>query len=169
METYLHRMKLSFILLPFALLVFQISEAQSLKRQTTSSLSSTGKIGDIVVHQTIGQPYFTRGHNGNNTIVRPGFEQPLNYKLNIKSSSSNLDLSVYPNPATSSITIKSTNQISNTLIHITDLNGRLIAEEEVSAFQTHVINCENWNNGSYIIRVIDDQKNNYSSMIVINK
>ena len=156
-------------------LMFCISvsmHAQSIKRQSISCMGSTMIAGGSVIEQTAGQPYHTQAFSDYQTSVLQGFQQPSVFKVdNITPPEylKNLRLDVYPNPAAYSVTIRSEETIKNTIIRVTDMDGRLMDARRVAEMQTYTLNCEDWVNGTYIITVTDENRNMTSLKILINK
>ena len=121
--------------------------------------------------QTVGQPFNTAVSYKNKMPILSGFQQPVIFKVETINSVllKTFKLNVYPNPAIYSVTIKSEKLIENSIIQVTDINGRLIMSDNAMQFQTYSINCETWANGIYIITVSDKDQNVSSLKLTINK
>jgi hypothetical protein len=146
------------------------SDAQTLQRQSIASSGMHALSGGIHIAQTIGQPYGTAPYSKNGIACRPGFQQPLVFKTEFIHSTINVALNVYPNPATSSVTIESQEVINSALIHVKDKNGNPLINEKIEGLSTYSINCETWAPGFYFITIYDKQSNNqYSSKLIITK
>lgn len=74
-----------------------------------------------------------------------------NIALTIKEQEQ-LQVSLHPNPANTSVTLKSDDYI-NGIIHISDVNGKIVKEVSANGLET-VIDIENLQNGIYQISVI---------------
>jgi len=146
-------------------------QAQSVKRQCISSYGTTVKSNNATYLQTVGQPYITTASFDNKTSILQGFQQPVVFKVEKMKTEplTSLKLSVFPNPATSSVLIQSEAIIESSTIYVTDLNGRVIMSDNDLQLQTYIINCETWSNGIYIITVRDKNQNRSSLKLVINK
>lgn len=146
-------------------------QAQSVQRQGISSYGGTGFSGGTTLIQTVGQPYTTTVSYGDNTLLLPGFQQPILFKVE------NIDalplkrvyLNIYPNPASFYVTIQSGEVIENAIIRITDLQGRTILDRHLTQLQDHTINCESWANGIYIMTVSDGSQIVSSQRLIIRK
>jgi len=147
------------------------NQAQSIKRQCISSYGAIVNANSFTIEQTVGQPYNTTACYENKTSVLQGFQQPNVFKVEDinNENEKNLNLNVYPNPANYSITIQSEELIENSIIRITDLNGKLILFEQPALFMKHNIDCKSWENGIYIITISDTNKNESSLKLIINK
>jgi len=164
------KVPLKFCLILMVCLPF-IGQAQSVKRQCVSSYGSIVTTDNATFSQTVGQPYNTTASYESETAILQGFQQPLVFtveNLNTEDIKS-LNLTVYPNPANYSVTIQSEEIIENSIIHVTDLSGKLILSEQVTQLLTYNINCDAWGNGTYIITVSDINENKSSLKLIINK
>jgi len=75
---------------------------------------------------------------------------PLNVK-NIESSLFN-QISIYPNPSNSEVTLKRQEVFSNSQITIYDINGRLVYQSDwKQGDENHTINTEQWQVGVYYV------------------
>lgn len=146
-------------------------QAQSVKRQCISSYGPTVKSNNVTYLQTVGQPYITTASFDKKTSIMQGFQQPVVFKVEKMKTEplASIKLSVFPNPASSSVLIQSEAIIEISTIYVTDLNGRVIMSDNTLQLQTYIINCETWSNGIYIITVRDMNQNRSSLKLVINK
>ncbi|MCH7536031.1 MAG: T9SS type A sorting domain-containing protein [Bacteroidetes bacterium] len=158
------------ILLGALWLVATQVNAQSIKRQSISSIGNYMFSDKILVRQSIGQSYGTNGHYDKDVSFRPGFQQPPNFSLQlIKSTFSKLRLNVYPNPAAHSVTIRSAETISSVRIKVVSLSGKIMLNTSAKNIDTYVIDCQRWNNGVYFITINDMEDRKHSSKLIINK
>ncbi len=154
------------------ILLFAVSEsvAQSVQRQSIASTGTYMYSNNILIQQTIGQPYSTTTFYSKEVGFRPGFQQPSNFSLElIESTFQNINLRVYPNPAVYTVTIESSKTINDAVLQVVDMNGKLILNEKISEMKTHNINCNTWVNGVYFITLTNSQNNKCSSKLIINK
>jgi hypothetical protein len=145
--------------------------AQSIKRQTISSYGSSAVISEnVTISQTAGQSYNTIANHSNGTVAQ-GFQQPVSFSVEeLKSNvETNLNITVYPNPASQSITLDSKDPIAQSMIQVTDINGRIFKTEKVSNLKQHTINCTTWVNGIYLITIRDASNNSKSIRLIISK
>ena len=149
------------------------TQAQSIRRQSIG-ISGANMVSDgILVKQTIGQPYATATYYENGIGFRPGFQQPTasarQSMIAQELVQSSLALSIYPNPAASSVRIESVEGITNGLLKVMDSHGRLVLSKPLSEGRSHSINCESWANGLYLISVSSEGNTSYSSKLIISK
>jgi hypothetical protein len=146
------------------------STAQTLKRESIGSIGALGHSGRIYFQASIGQPYGTTAYAPNAAQFRPGFQQPAVFSNKLMHSTFPVTVTVYPNPATSFITIKSEEVIGSASIRIRDANGNPLVNEQVDGFTVYSVNCGMWAPGFYLITV-QDQKHNrqYLSKLIITK
>ena len=79
-----------------------------------------------------------------------------------------LDISVYPNPAHHSVFLKTTKVLKEAFISISDLNGKLIYNQQIQNVKEHVIDCSLWSTGIYIIKIQDDQNHQSVNKLIIS-
>lgn len=98
-----------------------------------------------------------------------GLQQPYEiFTFGVEDPFVSLELSLYPNPTTSSIFLKITKEdISNFGLNVFDANGKQILNQNISQ-QITEINLENFAAGSYILKVIQSQ-NPIQSFKIIKK
>jgi len=153
----------------FSLLTTFQSEAQAILRQSIGSYGTSISPNGMLVGQTAGQPYFTVGYYSSEVNIRPGFQQPSQFNLEEISSTFDLKLNVYPNPAVHSITIESPEVIKVGQLLVLDINGRPILKETINDLKSYQMNCEEWSRGFYTITLYDDQNHSFTSKLIINK
>lgn len=147
------------------------SYAQTVIRQCISSYAYVSSTNSAVINQTAGQCFSTATKpEGINTVLQ-GFQQPVNFSIEDKSISllNQLDLMVYPNPATYNINIRSKEKIEKLYIEITDMTGKIIQSERISDFKSHSISCGSWSNGIYLISVSDSNQKSKIIKLIISK
>jgi hypothetical protein len=146
------------------------STAQTVKRESIGSIGAHGHSGRIYFQASIGQPYGTTAYAPNAAQFRPGFQQPAVFSNKLMHSTFPVAVNVYPNPAASSITIKSEEVIGRASIGIRDANGNPLLNEQVDGFTAYSVNCGMWAPGFYFITVRDEKNNRqYSSKLIITK
>ena len=157
----------------FVVLGLSDADAQSLRRQSIGISGANMVSNGLLVKQSVGQPYATATYYENGLGFRPGFQQPVSSVLRTiigkELSSSNLQLQLYPNPATSSVRIESAEEITNGILKVMDSHGRLVVNQPLSDVKGLSLNCENWMNGLYLISVSTEGRVSYSSKLIISK
>jgi hypothetical protein len=145
--------------------------AQAIKRQCISSYGSGVTTDNLIIGQTAGQCYATKSAFSNENAILQGFQQPNTFSVEDISlpSLKNLNVSVYPSPASYSITITSTEMIEQSYIRVVDLNGKHVFSEKINNLQLYDINCESWANGVYLITIFDSLQNAKTLSLIISK
>lgn len=145
--------------------------SQSVKRQCIPSFGTTGITDSISFEQTAGQSYITTSFSSDKSAILQGFQQPNTFSVEDISSLSlkNLNLSIFPNPASYSITIKSDKEIEQSFIQVIDINGKYILSENINNLIEYVIFCDSWVNGVYLITIKDSQQNSKTFKLIISK
>ena len=145
------------------------SYAQTIARQSISSYGSTSSADGHSYSQTVGQSYNTK--NADNVNVTQGFLQPVSYKIEkvIIDNIEALEISVFPNPARHSVILKSTNELEEAFIAVSNIQGKIIYEQKIQRVKEHVIDCSLWSTGMYIIKIQDDSnKQSVNKLIISN-
>ena len=108
--------------------------------------NSSGSSGNV--SYSVGQIFY-KTVNGTTAYLSQGVEQPFEIQtvLGLDNFNVSLELSVYPNPTTETITIE---RISEMTIDyaITDMTGRVVATGKIDSLQSEV-NVSQLETGSY--------------------
>lgn len=144
-------------------------DAQSLQRQCIASSSSLIAGSGVSVQQTIGQPFATLPSYTTTLGYRPGFQQPSAFSVEKVNLLKDLNLSIYPNPATNAVFIKSTNTLANADITVADLGGRVMLSGKITNTDEFQIQCDSWGNGAYIVTVQNKGYKCFISKLIISK
>ena len=78
------------------------------------------------------------------------------------------DISLFPNPASSSITIKSSNIIPNAIIQIVTTDGRTSSKVSVNQLNTITMDISELEAGIYFVRVLSNNES-YTTFKLIKK
>ncbi len=145
-------------------------QAQSIRRQCISSYGSSVVTENVIIGQTAGQSFSTMG-NLSTASVSQGFQQPNTFVVEeiVNLVRPSLNVSVYPNPASRSITIASEEELKSSIIRVTDINGKSLFYEKVANLSTHNINCASWLSGIYLITILDSDQNSKTLKLIISK
>ncbi|MDH5610380.1 MAG: T9SS type A sorting domain-containing protein [Cyclobacteriaceae bacterium] len=143
------------------------TQAQSIARQSINASGSSSYVDGFIFRQTIGQPYATRVSDEGKRTVRPGFQQPAYFKIQNIESSLEMDILVYPNPATSMLYLKSTSVIPDGMLTITDIQGNIIVSRKFDQDQTLQVPCNLWVNGIYFLKISNGNTKSFTSKIII--
>lgn len=145
------------------------SFSQTIARQSISSYGSTSSADGHLYSQTVGQAYNTE--NLKDTKVTQGFLQPVSYTIEkmIQNVDKELKIRLYPNPAHHSVMLKSTTELKEAFLEVSNLQGKIIFKEKIHNLKEHVINCSLWSAGIYIIKIQDDSnKHSVNKLIISN-
>ncbi len=149
------------------------SRSQSLKRQGISSYGAASHEGiDLMVSSTAGQSYNSTGFTNSEISLLSGFQQSTTFSVEEVINPEplrTLNLTAFPNPATYSLNLHSSQEISSSIIRVIDTNGREVFYDKVSALNTYSIDCSSWNNGIYFITISDDTDNFKTLKLIISK
>jgi hypothetical protein len=142
---------------------------QSIKRQSISSYGSSGLTENILVGQTAGQSFHTSVGSIGVTVAQ-GFQQPVLFAVKEISNpfENNLNIVVFPNPASRSVTLASEEETGPSVITVSDVNGRFILSEKVPNLSSHTIHCSSWANGMYLITIHDSKQNSKTLKLIIS-
>ncbi len=144
--------------------------AQSIRRQCISSYGSSVVTENVLIGQTAGQSFNTEVSTNGVTIAQ-GFQQSVTFSLKeiVQPAFKNLEVLVYPNPASRSITITSEQEIEQSFIRVTDISGKQVLTEKVPNLVSYTIDCASWVNGVYLITIYDSRQNLKTLRLIISK
>ncbi|WP_394353045.1 T9SS type A sorting domain-containing protein [Flavobacterium inviolabile] len=77
-------------------------------------------------------------------------------------------VNIYPNPATTTVTIKLMNNISNASVTVFDMNGRQVLRQNLHNEESS-INVDQFEAGVYIFNIVTDQGKTTKRLIKTNK
>lgn len=122
----------------------------------TSGGDATGSNGKI--NYTVGQTNFI-SETGSNGNVTQGVQQPyeITVVLGINNKDINLTSSIYPNPASSYVTLNFNNDDPKNISYLLyDSSGKLYQQKKVNGKQT-LISMTDLADGVYFIKVLDNK------------
>lgn len=150
-------------LLIFVLCSSLFASGQKLVRQSIGANGTSHSVEGTTLQQITGQPYHTKTQRSNNTVFRPGFSQPI---LHTEIINSSIQVLIWPNPSQFSFYLESSDTLTEASLMIRDERGRIIYEQQVPQFKRLEIPCFTWDNGAYLISLIDKNKNMVSAKLV---
>jgi len=127
-------------------------------QEVVSTAGSYGETTSGSLSWTVGEPVIETITDGTNTLTQ-GFQQS---KLTVTAINdlevSGIELSVYPNPTNSflSIEVKADKQ-RDLLLCLFDINGRLILQKKMEG-NKQTINMQNYKPAIYILKVTEGNK-----------
>ena len=142
---------------------------QQLLRPTIGSAGGGGiGLNKMYLNQSIGQPYGTSSYYGPSSSLHPGYEQPFNAQSFVGNANL-VSLTLFPNPTTDFVVLSASSTLGNVLLEVFDFGGRKVFEKSIESFTNYKLQCTNWSNGFYLVRLTDALQNVYSSKIVVTK
>jgi len=137
-----------------AFLLLGLGGLHAQQSPTATGGEATGTGG--TASYSVGQVVYTT-NTGTNGSVAQGVQQPyeISTTVGINETSINLELSVYPNPTTNYLTLK-TDDNTNMSYQLYDLQGKVIENKKVSSNATN-ISLEGQPTATYFLNVV---KNN---------
>jgi hypothetical protein len=137
-----------------AFLLLGIGGLHAQESPTATGGEATGAGG--AASYSVGQVVYTT-NTGTNGSVAQGVQQPfeISTTIGINETSINLEMSIYPNPTTNYLTLK-TDDNSNLSYQLSDMQGKVIANKKVISNVTS-ISLEGQPTATYFLNVV---KNN---------
>jgi len=142
--------------------------SQSIQRQSIGTLGSTHHGEEISLQQSVGQPYQTNTYYSNEIESRPGFIQPSRFSLELVNSTFQIEVTVYPNPATAEVSFMTNENVENLTIQVFDQTGKILFTDYVDLLHDYKLNCSEWESGLYFIYLRDLSDNVYQSKLIKN-
>ncbi len=144
---------------PYLLILLIILCAISVQAQEV--LTTAGSYGETTsgsLSWTIGEPVIETITDGTNTLTQ-GFQQS---KLTVTAINDfkvpGIELSVYPNPTNSFLSIEvKTDKQRDLLLSLFDLNGKLILQKKMTG-NKQTIKMQNYKPATYILKVTEGNK-----------
>jgi len=73
------------------------------------------------------------------------------------------------NPDHNIITLSSAKEVGPSLIQIMNLTGNIFYSERINGLKSHVIPCDQWPQGIYLIKILDAHQNFQTFKLMIAK
>ncbi len=128
------------------------SSAQSLERQSLSSMGLSFYSDGIILRQTVGQPSNTYLFIGNGSMLRQGFQQPFSVLYEVDGNEQ-IDFRVFPNPTAGQITIALAEPIKSYNIRIESIMGNLVKNVNDQTFMVNELDLYGLLPGVYFITI----------------
>jgi len=146
---------MKYIFMPFLFLLSFSVSAQTV-------ISSAGKTtinGNYNVSWTVGETVINTLSAGG-TILTQGFHQPLLIEILPTGIEKELllDMIAYPNPAFDKVLFKGGDPSGIYHIRVVDKLGRILLQKTLPASDLEIL-VEGYNNGTYLIEVVEDKTN----------
>ena len=129
-------------------------------QEVVSTAGSYGETSSGSLNWTVGEPVIETITDGANTLTQ-GFQQS---KLTVTAINDlkvpGIELSVYPNPTNSFLSIEvKTDKQRNLLLSLFDINGRLILQKKMIG-NKQTIKMQNYKPATYILKVTEAKDSN---------
>lgn len=141
---------------------------QSIQRQSIGTMGKTYHGDEISLQQSVGQSYQTHSYYSNEVQSRPGFIQPSQFAIEFINSTFKIELTVYPNPATSEVHFSTNENLENLTVQVYDQSGKVIFSNFIEELRNYKLSCNDWENGVYFIHLKDQSNNIYQSKLIKN-
>lgn len=156
-------MRFIYTIFTLLLIISHLTNGQSISPQVIGAAGNYFTAGGSSVSFTIGESITTTLTNSNYKITQ-GFQQPSYTTTNVTEVElPAYDLSIYPNPATNTITILNNgNSFSNnTQLFLIDLLGKKLIEQPLNSKQT-LIDLQLLAAGNYFIVIEENGRNSFT-------
>ena len=141
----------------FLFKIFFFISIESFAQSVISSSGNSTSNGDFILSWTIGEGVIST--IGNNDIeLTQGFHQPLIVDVITVGIEDDfiLDIIAYPNPTYDKVMFEGGDPVGIYHIRVVDKLGRVL-EQKTMPFQEFVLEMGRYNNGTYLIEVVEDK------------
>ncbi len=122
----------------------------------------------LYVSQSIGQEGVIGSFQGSEYGVRQGFQQPPILVLNVPQNDSPLNITVYPNPVVTAVTVKFNEPVHEQIeSKLFDVSGKEVFYRHFEPLQTLSIDLSHLPVGSYIL-VVGSEGKQFTSRLIKN-
>lgn len=149
----------------FVLGLLFYSSIQAQESLNSAGGNATGSGGSV--SYTVGQiPYHT--YIGNSGSLAEGVQHAYEiYQVGIEETSMDLSISLYPNPSSDYIVLKTVKELFESLtFQLFDSQGKKIDQGQISAEET-IISMKVWSVGTYYVDIFNQQNNKIQSFKII--
>lgn len=126
---------------------------------TGGNASGTGG----TVSYSVGQIDYSSAQ-GTNGSVNQGVQQVYEFHVGINEELT-IDVSLFPNPTNEFIILQLENPTSNLKYVLSDLNGKIIDKDDITASETH-IDMRTFAKGHYLLTLSDNAQTNQTIKII---
>jgi len=138
-----------------SLVMLSVFSANS--QQVISSAGNTSEADGVILSWTIGEGVISTV-GSNETELTQGFHQPLIVDVIPTSVEKNLllEIKAFPNPTYDKVMFEGGDPVGTYHVRVVDKLGRVL-EQKTLPFSDLTLEMKKYNNGSYIIEVIEDK------------
>ncbi len=129
----------------------------SYSQEVISSAGKTSEAGGMILSWTIGEGVIST-LGSNDTEITQGFHQPLVVDVIPTSLEKGLllEIKAFPNPTLDKVMFEGGDPVGTYHIRVVDKLGRVLEQKSVP-FSDLTLEMKKYNNGSYIVEVIEDK------------
>ena len=141
----------------FLVFTFLIFSYLSYSQEVISSAGKTSEAGGVILSWTIGEGVIaTLGTD--DTEITQGFHQPLIVDVIPTTLEKGLllEIKAFPNPTLDKVMFEGGDPVGTYHIRVVDKLGRVL-EQKTVPFSDLTLEMKKYNNGSYIVEVIEDK------------
>tara|TARA_B100000927_G_C16234123_1_gene376629 strand:- start:3 stop:479 length:477 start_codon:yes stop_codon:yes gene_type:complete len=142
----------------YIIIVFVFFFSGNIYSQTIiSSAGKTSSNDNFIISWTLGETLVATLQNENTNLTQ-GFHQPLMVEISPASLEDDmvLDMVAYPNPTYNKVLFKGGDPTGTYHLRLVDKLGRVLEQKSVPSDQLE-IEMGKYNNGSYLIEVVEDK------------
>ena len=151
----------------FALATVADFTLETAEVQNITSTLAEGTFSQAVNDLAEGQTYFYRAYITNQAGTAYGAVETFTLSSLAEEIAGALQVSLYPNPAQENATMEIVGLNQDAKIVISDLQGRILSQEAISAGTTrYTVNVSNFASGVYYIRIVTDKAVSTQKLIV---
>ena len=130
------------------------ANAQSMNQDVVSNAGDEFVNGGVSMSWTLGETVIETFSNAS-IVLTQGFHQSQVTVFGIEPVGPDLDISVYPNPTSSVLNIDFGSFDKSAIIHIADMNGKLIQKKTLSS--NDILNIDHLASGMYLLDIKNEQ------------
>ena len=135
--------------------------------QNITATLNANTFSQAVNDLTEGQTYFYRAYITNEAGTAYGSVETFTLSSLAEEIAGTINATIYPNPAQDNATMEIVGLDQDAKIVISDLQGRILSQEAISAGETrYTINVSNMASGVYYIRIVTDKAVSAQKLIV---
>jgi hypothetical protein len=138
------------------LLCALLSSATAFSQEVISSTGDTYSNANGIISFTIGEVIINTGTDGTN-ILTQGFHQTNWTFVGLEDFSPNYEVSVFPNPSTNVLTIK-TSEFEGVSYNLYDALGQIVIQNKLSGAET-MVEVKDLPTGSYSLTLVSNNEN----------
>ncbi|NND64127.1 MAG: T9SS type A sorting domain-containing protein [Flavobacteriaceae bacterium] len=161
-------MKLIFSLLFISVTAVSYGQLQQRAALTMSGNSTviTQNSKSFYISESVGQQGAIGTIYNENFTTRQGFQQPPILIKSIIQDDSALDVTIFPNPVKTSVTLAFGEELRNGIeVVVYDIQGREIKRHQLNAAPSHELDLSTLSTGAYLLKIMSENRE-FSAQII---